>query len=164
MIEELIYIIKKIRNKTNSFDCIHYQKHSMYLLNAIRMCLKNYLYRASTEIKQSGVVSSLTSEEILAGDNSYGWFGYSMHSFFANDKNYVAISSPKAYSPDSLSYGGKVEIRAVNDLSTVITTLYGSQEFENFGHIITTGNMVIEVKLIFFFKNSVCPKQFIFNI
>ena len=82
----------------------------------------------------------------MVGDNNYGWMGYEMHSFFANGNNFVAISSPKASSTNSLLFSGKVEIRDINDLGKVVTTLYGSSFSENFGNSITSGELFIEVR------------------
>ena len=79
----------------------------------------------------------------MEGDSYYGWTGYTLHSFYANKRNYVAISSPKASSKNGI--GGKVEIRDVNNLNSVVSTLYGDEEFENFGHSITSGELYIEV-------------------
>ena len=101
------------------------------------------LDRLSSEKNQNGAVSSLTNDQMLVGDSFYGWMGYTIHSFFVNGKNFVAISSPQSSSQDGI--GGKVEIRDVNNLSNVVTTLYGNQEFENFGHSITSGKLYIEV-------------------
>ena len=79
----------------------------------------------------------------MEGDSYYGWTGYTLHSFYANKRNYVAISSPKASSKNGI--GGKVEIRDVNNLKDIVSTLYGDEEFENFGHSITSGELHIEV-------------------
>ena len=101
------------------------------------------LDRLSSEKNQNGAVSSLTNDQMLVGDSFYGWMGYTIHSFFVNGKNFVAISSPQSSSQDGI--GGKVEIRDMNNLSNVVTTLYGNQEFENFGHSITSGKLYIDV-------------------
>ena len=88
-------------------------------------------------------MSSLTQSEIMEGDSFYGWMGYSLHSFYVNKRNYVAVSSPKASSEDGI--GGKVDIRDANNLKDIVSTLYGDEEFENFGHSITSGELHIEV-------------------
>lgn len=104
--------------------------------------------RFSTEVKQSGVISSLTSDERLVGRERYEWMGHTMHSFHANGNNFAAISSPNSPSADGLVLGvGKIEIRDVNNLDLIVTTLYGIQEFENFGHSIVTADLTIEVIL-----------------
>jgi hypothetical protein len=71
--------------------------------------------------------------------------GYAMHSFVVNGNHFVAISSPKSSSPNSIPFSGKVEIRDINYLDTVVTTLYGSSYSENFGQSITSGDLFIEV-------------------
>lgn len=83
---------------------------------------------------------------MMEGDSYFGWMGDAIHQFFVNGKNYVAISSPKASSENGI--GGKVEIHDVNNLKDVVTTLYGDEEFENFGHSITSGELNIEVSPI----------------
>ena len=79
----------------------------------------------------------------MEGDSYYGWMGYNLHSFHVNDRDYVAISSPKASSENGI--GGKVDIRDANNLKYIVSTLYGDEEFENFGHSITSGELHIEV-------------------
>ena len=69
-----------------------------------------------------------------------------MHSFEANAKNFVAIGSPNFALGDSSTMGaGKVEIRDLDDVESVSSMLYGTQEFENFGNSITTAELDIEV-------------------
>ena len=72
-----------------------------------------------------------------------------MHSFEANGKNFVAIGAPNfALENSSTLGGGKVEIRDLDDVESVGSTLYGTQEFENFGNSITTAELDIEVVFI----------------
>ena len=100
-------------------------------------------YQTTNDLSQNGAVVSLTKDEMHGGDSNYGWMGYTIHSFIVNGRNYVAISSPKASSQNGI--GGKVDIRDVNNLNGVVATLYGEEEFENFGKSITSGELYVEV-------------------
>ena len=92
-------------------------------------------------------MASLTNEEMIVGQDSYDWMGQTMHSFVANDKYFVAISSPDAAYDNGCVHGGKIDIRDVNNLDSIAVTLCSDHAFENFGKSIISGELFIEVML-----------------